>query len=150
MKYQLYFSISEHGVGEDDYTPIHEDYSFWVSVMRYFMEKSDSVEIHCWNGEEEVIEETKFFFKGEPERPDNMTVFQGALTEELAAHLLTAPVTRSGNIKWFSIFLSKGDQTLFHSEHHGSEFFAPNLSKKEIAYIKSVMPAAITNYHQYV
>jgi hypothetical protein len=45
-------------------------------------------------------------------------------------------------------FLSKNATTIFHSEHWGMEFFAPNVNEKDIAFIKSVMPKE-TNFNQY-
>lgn len=151
MKYQLYFTFSTYLIGRDGYTQIQEDYSYWVPLMKHFIEKSDTVEIHCWNEEDEVIKETKDLFKEPPELPENMklTIFRGKLTDDISHHLLYNHLAEMENIKWFTIFLSKGDTTMFHSEHWGTEFFAPNLNEEEVAYITSVMPKD-TNFNQYV
>lgn len=151
MKYQLHFTFSTYQIGRDGFTQIQEDYSYWVPLMKHFIEKSDTVEIHCWNEEDEVIKETKSLVKEPPELPENMklTIFRGKLTDDISHYLLYNHIAETENIKWFSIFLSKGDTTMFHSEHWGTEFFAPNLSEEEIAYITSVMPKD-TNFHQYV
>jgi hypothetical protein len=151
MKYQLHFTFPTFQTGHDGYTPIQEDYSYWVPLMKHFIEKSDTVEIHCWNDEDEVIKETKALVKELPKLPEDMTltIFRGKLTDDISHYLLYNHIAETKNIKWFSIFLSKGDTTVFHSEHWGTEFFAPNLSQEEITYITSVMPKD-TNFHQYV
>ena len=139
MKYQLYFSVSEY-----------EKNDFWVPLVNYFLSKSDTIEIHCWNEEEVVIEETKSMLKGSFEiiLENNLTIFKGNKALDVVNHLLTYNVDIEGKIKWFSVFLSKSDTTIFHSEHWGREFFAPNVNEKDIAFIKSVMPNE-TNFIQY-
>lgn len=146
MKYQLHFTIPAF----PNPNPMPEDYEYWVPLMKYFIEKSDTIEIHCWNEEKEVIKETKALVQDDPELPEDMklTIFRGILTYDISHHLLYDHIAETENIKWFSIFLSKGDTTMFHSEHWGTEFFAPNLSEEEIAYITSVMPKD-TNFNQY-
>lgn len=149
MKYQLHFTISEYFQGVDGY-PVPEDYGYWVPLMKHFIERSDTVEIHCWNEEKEVIKEMNALVQSHPRLPKdvNLTIFHCSLTDEVAHHLLYEHIAETENIKWFSIFLSKGDITMFHSEHWGTEFFAPDLSQEDIAYIRSVMPK-VTNFHEY-
>ncbi|MER2261495.1 MAG: hypothetical protein ABS934_05720 [Psychrobacillus sp.] len=141
MIYQLYFSISDED-GKMDY---------WVPLMNYFLSQSDTLEIHCWNEEEVVIEETKSMLEDSFEiiMENNLTVFKGNKVLDIVNHLLSNNVNVEGKIKWFSIFLSKNSTTIFHSEHWGTEFFAPNVNEKDIAFIKSVMPKE-TNFNQYV
>ena len=144
MKHQLHFTIPPFP------DPMPENQEYWVQLMRYFLEKSDTIDIHCWNEEKEVIKETKALFQDDPELPEDMelTIFRGILTDGISHHLLYNYIVETENIKWFSIFLSKGDTTMFHSEHWGTEFFAPNLSDEEISYITLVMPKD-TNFNQY-
>lgn len=140
MIYQLYFSVS----GE------YEKIDYWVPLMNYFLSQSDTIEIHCWNEEAVVVEETKSMLKGSFETitENNLTIFKGNKSLNVVTHLLSNNVNIEGKIKWFSIFLSKNSTTIFHSEHWGMEFFAPNVNEKDIAFIKSVMPIE-TNFNQY-
>jgi hypothetical protein len=138
MKYQLYFSVKKY-----------EKKDFWVPLMKYFLFQSDTLEIHCWNDEGRVIEETKSVLKEFQIRKEyNLTILKGNITPDIVNHLLFNNVDTEGEIKWFSIFLSKNETTIFHSEHNGEEFFAPNVYKKDIAFIKSIMPSD-TNFNQY-
>lgn len=139
MKYQLYFSLYEY-----------EKIDYWVPLMKYFLLESDTIEIHCWNEEKVIVEETQSMLKGPFEiiTENNLTIFKGNKAPDVVDHLLFNNVDIEGKIKWFSIFLSKNASTIFHSEHWGMEFFAPNVNEKEIAFIKSVMPIE-TNFNQY-
>ena len=141
MIYQLYFSISDED-GKMDY---------WVPLMNYFLSQSGTLEFHCWNEEEVVIEETKSMLEDSFEiiMENNLTIFKGNKALDIVNHLLSNNVNVEGKIKWFSIFLSKNSTTIFHSEHWGTEFFAPNVNEKDIAFIKSVMPIE-TNFNQYI
>jgi hypothetical protein len=137
--YQLHFTVSDY-----------EKNDYWVLLMNYFLTQSDTLEIHCWDEEEEVVEETKSIFKNSFETviENNLTIFKGNKTLDVVNHLLLNNVDIEGKIKWFSIFLSKNNITIFHSEHWGREFFAPNVNEKDIAFIKSVMPNE-TSFNQY-
>ncbi|MEK3994991.1 hypothetical protein MKY29_09545 [Psychrobacillus sp. FSL K6-2365] len=47
--------------------------------MKYFLSQSDTIEIHCWNEEEVVDEETKSMLKGSFETivENNLTISKG-------------------------------------------------------------------------
>src|SRR4051812_29716217 len=100
MGCQLYFSI----------TAEYEKNNYWVSLMNYYLAQSDTIEIHCWNEEEVVVEETKSILKGtfEINSENNLTIFKGNPVLVVVNHLLSNNVGPEGKIKWFSIFLSKG------------------------------------------
>lgn len=80
MIYQLYFSVSDE----------YEKIDYWVPVMNYFLLQSDSIEIHCWNEEEVVVEETKSMLKGSFETitENNLTIFKGNKALDVVKHLL--------------------------------------------------------------
>ena len=139
MIYQLHFTVSEY-----------EKNDYWVPLMNYFLVQSDTIEIHCWDEEEEVVEETKSMLKNsfETVTENKLTIFKGNKALDVVNHLLFNNVDTEGKLKWFSIFLSENTTTIFHSEHWGREFFAPNVNEKDIAFIKSVMPNE-TNFNQY-
>lgn len=151
MKHQLHFTVPTF-TEEFEVFPIPEteNYDYWVLLMRNFIEQSDTIEIHCWNDEKDIIKETTLLFKDSSEivNERDITIIKGSKTEEISNHLLYKNVKTNGKLKWFSIFLSRNKTPLFHSEHWGTEFFVPNLSEKDIAYIKSVTPKE-TNFNQY-
>lgn len=53
MKYQLYFSLF-----------VYEKIDYWVPLMKYFLLRSDTIEIHCWNEEKLIVEEVQSVLKG--------------------------------------------------------------------------------------
>lgn len=151
MKYQMHFSIPTITEDKDTFPiPENENYDYWVPLLSYFIEQSNSIEIHCWNEEKDVLEETTALFKDSfnIEKGRDMTVFKGSKTDFISNCLLHENVNSNGKLKWFSIFLSKDKSSVFHSEHWGTEFFAPKISEENIAYIKKIMPAG-TDFHQY-
>ncbi|WP_050180576.1 hypothetical protein [Domibacillus robiginosus] len=149
MKYQLHFTVPTF-TEEFDVFPNPDNYDYWVPLMRTFIEQSDTIEIHCWNDEKDIIKETNLLFKDSAEiiHGRDITIIKGSKTEDILNHLLYKNVKINGKLKWFSIFLSRNKVTLLHSEHWGTAFFAPNLSEEDIAFTKSVTPKK-TNFNLY-
>lgn len=140
MKYKLYFSLANK----------YENMEFWIPLMEYFLKRADTIEIHCWNEEKEVIAEIETFLLGSFERKldKNITIYKGPNIPDVSNYILRKALNNEGKIKWFSIFLSKEFENVFHSEHWGKEYFAPAVNEKDIEFIKEVMPQD-TNYYQY-
>ncbi|WP_342543622.1 hypothetical protein MHH33_08930 [Paenisporosarcina sp. FSL H8-0542] len=130
--------------------PVNGNYNYWVSLINYFLEKTDTIEIHCWDEEVDTIEEIKALplstFKMIKE--ENITIFKGNKTSNLSNYLLNHYTNNIEEFKWFTVNLDLGMVPMFHSGHWGTEFFVPNVTEKEIAVIKSVTPSE-TRFHQY-
>lgn len=151
MNENLWFGIPTHSYG-DSYFPIpaNENYHYWVHLMKHFLAQSDTIEIHCWNAETDTIGEmisslNEFFLVT---KEGELTIFKGNKTSSVTDYLLNNIENKDGELKWFSVFLKRNTGTFLSSEHWGTEFFAPNINEKDIAFIKSVMPPE-TNFHQY-
>lgn len=152
MKYNLHFTIPTFTEDLDTFPiPENENYDYWVPLLSYFIEQSNRIEIHCWNDEKDVIKETNLLFNESSKMVNerDITIIRGNKTDLISNHLLYENLKTNSKLKWFSIFLSRNNKTLFHSEHWGTEFFAPNLSEETIAYIKSITPVG-TDFHQYI
>lgn len=110
--------------------------------MKYFIEKSDMVEIHCWNEETKTIEETKAITNEFViSHKYKLTYFKAKLTPTIIQHLLYNNLTQHGELKWFSVFLSYNNNSILNMGHWSTENTADNLTDQEIEFIKSVMPA---------
>lgn len=143
FKTQLQFELTEFADDRgEDRIPASRNYEYWLLLMEYFFAKSDTVEIHCWNEEAAPIAELTSTLLGpfELTKEHNMTVFIGRLTIETAEFLLTHPISEYGRLSWFSVFLSKGEQHVFSSEHWGTEFFVPDVTEEDLVFIKHVAP----------
>lgn len=146
MNYRWYFYVPTFSF-ENDRFPMTDHYEYWIPLMEYFLKDSDTIEIHSWYDEKEVIEETGYFTNlTEIPTEHKLTCYKGNLTPEIVEHILRNNVTNNG-IKWFSIFLSKDGKSIFSSEHWGTEFFAHAVNKNDISIIKSIMPNN-TNFHE--
>ena len=110
--------------------------------MEYFLAKSDLFEIHCFDEETAAIEELSSDLPGlfDIDRKQGMTIFSGLLTLEIAEYLMSRHVSAKGKLKWFSVFLSRGEQHIFSSEHWGTEFFVPDITDEDLLFIKHVAP----------
>lgn len=151
MKYKLHFTIPTFTEDLDTFPiPENENYDYWVPLISYFLKQSTIIEIHCWNDEKDVIKETALLFKDSFKIVNGreVTVIKGSKTDNISNHLLYENLKTNGKLKWFSVFFINNNTPLFHSEHWGTEFFAPDLSEENIAYIKSITPAG-TDFHQY-
>ncbi|KQL33691.1 hypothetical protein [Psychrobacillus sp. FJAT-21963] len=147
MNYRLYFAVPTFTFDENDSFPMTDNYVYWIPLMEYFLKGSDTIEIHSWYDEKHVIEEI-IYLSNLTEIPTEhkLTCYKGKLNPIIVEHILRNNVTTNGRLKWFSIFLSKEGQSIFSSEHWGTEFFAHAVNKNDISFIKSIMPND-TNFH---
>lgn len=150
MPDNLHFELSTYAVEESAFPkPDENNYDYWSPLIGYFFEKSDNIEIHCWNAEAYIIEEMKsIFYLLEISYEYKLTYFKGNLTSEVKNFIQNHAMNENGEFKWFSIFLLKESKTIFHSEHWATEFFAPDVSEQDIKHIHKAVPAN-TNFNQY-
>lgn len=147
MNYRLYFSVPTFSL-EDNGFPMTDNYEYWIPLMEYFLKGSDTIEIYSWYDEKQVIEEISYFFNlTKIPTEHKLSYYKGNLIPEIVEHILRNNVTNNGRLKWFSIFLSKDGQSIFNSEHWGTEFFAHTVNKNDISFLKSIMPKD-TNFHK--
>jgi hypothetical protein len=130
------------------------NFDYWVPMIKFFFEKANYIEVHCWNKEKEIIDEILTEIEDEFEikdtqKYDNMTIFKGPLTNEIKKFFLstnilsTNIITTIDELKWFSVFLRHNSVLCFCSSHWGTEFFVPNVSQEDITFIQSIMPKNI-------
>ncbi|MGY6212269.1 hypothetical protein ACXEO8_20045 [Cytobacillus firmus] len=129
--------------------PLNDNYGYWVPLINFFLPKSDTIEIHCWNEEIEIINEIKRFNINKFEMQDeNITIFKGMKFCILSDYLLNKNLDEKGNFKWFTVNLNYKGEPVFHSGHWGTEFFVTNAKEKDIEIIKSAIPTG-TNLYQF-
>lgn len=130
--------------------PVNENYDYWVPLLNYFLAKSDTIEVHCWNEETESIEEINSLHKEEIEtvKKENLTIFKGKNKAALSDFLLYNTMNKNGEFKWFTVNLNKDLVSVFHSGHWATEFFVPNVTEKDIGFIKGIIPAE-TDFRQF-
>lgn len=122
--------------------PLNGNYGYWVSLAETFLAKSNTIEIHCWNEENGIIEEITSLHKQAFQivKEENLTIFKGNRTSILSKYLLNNFKSENGNFKWFTVNLIKDNESIFHSGHWDTEFFIPKLLEEEVRFIKSVIP----------
>lgn len=148
MANSLHFTVPTYT--EDDAFPTPESDGFWVPLFSPFLKESDGIEIHCWNDEDEIIQELRSMDNSllHVEKGQDLTVFKISNTDEASDYLLNHFLSIKGRFKWFSVFLSRNDETLFHAEHWGTAFFVPKIQKQCVEEISKIMPAGTSlNYY---
>ncbi|MBT2571343.1 hypothetical protein [Planococcus sp. ISL-110] len=143
LKTQLQFELTEFADDRElGRIPAIGNYDYWLLLMEYFLAKSDLFEIHCFDEETETIVELTLNLPGlfDIDQKQGMTIFSGLLTLDIAEFLMTRHVSRKNKLKWFSVFLSRGEQHIFSSEHWGTEFFVPDITEEDLLFIKHVAP----------
>lgn len=143
LEYNLTINISVYTEANSTFPkPTNENYDYWNPLLNYFLTRSDTIEIHCWNEEIETINELKLLFNGKMDmvKEENITIFKLIKSTITIDYLLNNSVNKNGELKWFTVNLEKLMKPVFHSGHWGTEFFIPNVTKEDIAYIKSITP----------
>ncbi|MCM3530143.1 hypothetical protein [Cytobacillus oceanisediminis] len=129
--------------------PSNDNYDYWVPLINYYLPKSDTIEIHCWNEEIEIIREIKCLNINMLEMQDEkITIFKEKKICTLSDYLFNKKLDQNDNFKWFTVNLICDGVTVFHSGHWGTEFFVPNAEERDILLIKNVIPPE-TNLHKY-
>lgn len=130
--------------------PLVENYDYWIPLLEYFLAKSNTFDIHCWNDEKDTILEIvhKFNKKITIVKEENLTIMKGLMDAEVSSYLLSDITNKEDYLKWFTINLYLEKHQLFHSEHWGTEFFIPNIKPSEVHFIKKITPNH-TKFHSY-
>lgn len=147
MKDNMYFSVSTFTTADSGY-PMTENYNYWVPLIAYFLNKSDEIEIQCWNDEVPTIKELKVGTHFDILVEENLTAFRGKITDGVENLLLHNHIDQDGRLKWFTIFFKKNNFILFSSQHWATEFFVSEVNEDDVFFIKSIMPKE-TIYHRY-
>lgn len=100
MTYKLHFTIPTFTEDLDTFPiPENENYDYWVPLISYFLKQSTIIEIHCWNDEKNVIEETTLLFKDSFKIVNGreVTVIKGSKTDNISHHLLYENLKKTVN-----------------------------------------------------
>ena len=121
--------------------PVGETYTYWEKIISYFLTKADTVEIHCWKDEKTAIDELSHF-EGKAVVADegDLCLFTEKKTPALSDFLIKNHVT-NGRLKWFTVNLISGGETVLHSGHWGTELAVYGLSEEDLAFITKIVPS---------
>lgn len=120
---------------------IAADYSFWIPLIRYFLKEADEFEIHCWEDEQEAVEEIGAELQDAACRKEGkVLIFSGVLSDEAKAFCQSRALDEDGNLKWFSVFLHRNGKELFTSEHYGTEFVGYGLNRQQREFFERALP----------
>ncbi|MGO1059231.1 hypothetical protein ACTL32_08900 [Planococcus sp. FY231025] len=140
-KFNMHFELAKFAEASSG-IHIAADYSFWVPLIRYFLNEADEFEIHCWEDEEAAVEEILVVVKDAACRKEGkVLIVSGVLKEEAKNFIVSQALDESGNLKWFSVFLSQNGKSRFSSEHYGTEFTGTGLKQQQRDFFEGALPA---------
>lgn len=140
-KFNVHFELTEFAE-DNSGIRIATDYSFWVPLIRYFLDEASEFEIHCWEDERAAVEEILAEVKDAACRKEgNVLIVRGILKEEAKNFILSQALDESGNLKWFSVFLNQNGKGRFSSEHYGTEFVGYDLNQWQRDFFEGALPA---------
>jgi hypothetical protein len=145
---QMY--ISPQTISTDEKSSFPVNTSFWEPIWSKFSKKAATMEIHCWNSENDVIDQLGEKMKNNGKVNGTETIsFTTDLTEEIIDWMRTQSYDARGGLKWFSIFLfdSIGERVAIIG-HYGSEIIFYPENDNEIKEIKSFFDEEVT-FHIY-
>ncbi len=98
------------------------DNSKWLELLKEALKTAKTFEIHCWNGEEELIAVALRYGKLKESDWTYGKMVTGEVTLDFADMLLTMPKPQDTEIEnkmtpFFNVFLDSG----FQSSHYGTE-----------------------------
>lgn len=137
---EIQFTIPwSYSIEEDTVFPLPDDYEYWRPLVSHFLNKTDTVEIHCWNEEKEAIKEIKSVPNCSVLVGDNMTIFKFTNVQNLPDFLLNK-YEMVNKFKWFTVNFIHHGEIIFHSGHWATEFAVTAGNDEEAAWIQSVTP----------
>ncbi|WLR57580.1 hypothetical protein LC048_12425 [Mesobacillus subterraneus] len=136
VQFTIPWSYSEE---VDTTFPLPDDYMYWKPLVEHFLEGIDIVEIHCWNEEQDVIQEIQSDYNSFVHVSDHMTVFK-MTNINTAKELLLNKCEKDHRFKWFTVNFIMQGEVIFHSSHWATEFAVTAKNSAEAAWIQSVTP----------
>lgn len=116
---------------------------FWRPLVQLFLSRADHFRIDCWNEEDDA--QANAALLGVAERPDmsgGMTVFEGRLSATVIRSIISRGLDGDGTPRWFSLFLHKGEEQLFSSEHYGTRLTASGVCDEDLSILRTLLPAS--------
>lgn len=129
--------MKKHGIYM---SPNTDDKRYLKVLIDEVIEKVDTIRIDCWNEDEKtIIEELSELNGGIDKSFPNMTIFNFKANEINKQGLIYSAIGEN-KVRWFSLFLKNKDQTIFASEHYGSEIVIYELDDIEYQEFLRLIP----------
>jgi hypothetical protein len=137
---EIQFTIPwSHSEEVDTAFPLPDDYEYWRPLASHFLAKTNTIEIHCWNEEQEAIMEIQSVPNCSVHVGDNMTILEFSNVPNLSDFLLNN-YEKENRFKWFTVNLIRHGEIIFHSGHWATEIAVTAENAEEAAWIQSVTP----------
>ena len=136
MPYYVMFMVEREDISSRNMVSIFADYSWWVDLVKKFLNKADTFETRVWSEDGEAIESGIKYGKKIDNEETREIVFQGKVTNDFEIEVEKNFLSKEGFIKWFTLNLYNGKKLLFSSQHYGDETLIFDLSEEGVDQIQ--------------
>ncbi|GAM14960.1 hypothetical protein [Mesobacillus selenatarsenatis] len=119
--------------------PLPDDYEYWRPLVKHFLERTDTVEIHCWNEEQEAIQGIQSVLNSSVQVGSHMTIIEIS-NDKNVQDILLNKYKKNNRFKWFTVNLMFHGEVIFHSGHWATEFAFTARNTEEALWIQGVTP----------
>ncbi len=136
MPYYVMFMVEREDISSRNMVSIFADYSWWVDLVKKFLNKADTFETRVWSEDGEAIESGIKYGKKIDNEETREIVFQGKVTNDFEIEVKENFLSKEGFVKWFTLNLYNGKKLLFSSQHYGDETLIFDLSEEGVDQIQ--------------
>ena len=136
MPYYVMFVVEREEISSGNMAYIFADYSWWVDLVKKFLNKADTFETRVWSEDGEAIESGIKYGKKIDNEETREIVFQGKVTNDFEIEVKENFLSKEGFVKWFTLNLYNGKKLLFSSQHYGDETLIFDLSEEGVDQIQ--------------
>ncbi|MSU03444.1 hypothetical protein [Tissierella pigra] len=136
MPYYVMFMVEREDISSRNMASIFADYSWWVDLVKKFLNKADTFETRVWSEDGEAIESGIKYGKKIDNEETREIVFQGKVTNDFEIEVKENFLSKEGFVKWFTLNLYNGKKLLFSSQHYGDETLIFDLSEEGVDQIQ--------------
>jgi hypothetical protein len=130
------FMVEREDISSRNMVSIFADYSWWVDLVKKFLNKADTFETRVWSEDGEAIESGIKYGKKIDNEETREIVFQGKVTNDFEIEVKENFLSKEGFVKWFTLNLYNGKKLLFSSQHYGDETLIFDLSEEGVDQIQ--------------
>lgn len=126
MLYTVMFDIQKMS----DHGSRWPEYRWWNEFVDRFFIIGQDFEIRCWEEDIEGIEAANRFGTEVANPFTKEKVYQGKISEDMLQEIHTQYLSKTGNLKWFSLFIHCPTGEKLSCEHYGEEMYLIDCEKK--------------------
>ena len=111
-------------------------FDFWKYIVSKVLETATDFEIRCWPDEMCSFALGERYGTKINNTETKEVVYRGRTSKAFADEVLSDHLSENGTLKWFTLNLTVGANTIFHSGHYGTELVLYRIREEQKAEIQ--------------